>query len=354
LENKTEQPTAKKLQKARARGQIAVSRELSFALILLIFALFLRFFGKPLFENFRQTAINQIAGAAARGRGVLTQAATFDSLGLALELFTFALLPIFTVILLAAFAANFAQTGAVWAIDAIKPDWQRINPAANFYAQIFSRTNLFNSLKSLLKIGFAGFAAAFALLGTINDLLKTIRLNPAASFALMFEMFWQFLFASAIALLILGCADYFWQRFELRRRLRMTRGEVAAEQSETEIKPQVKSLQKQTRRRISSENLFENVRRATVVVCDANEIAVALRYDKKSLAAPVVVAKGAGEVARQIRRIARQTDVPTTNENAQLARKLFAVEISDEIPAELYEVVAFVINSLPDESEEKK
>ena len=335
---KTHQPTQQRLRDARQQGQVAHSQDLTRSVVLASAAVALLFFGSSAFASLRALAERAWRVAAASSLDVALQ-----DIGAASAL-TLAVVGVPAVAWLAVSgaASDFAQAGPLWATQRIAPDVSRLNPADGL-ERIFSLNNLVETGKALLKTAL--LFGLFAVLGRrwIGELLAL----PGASVATVGQVFARLLLellASAAALFVLlSFADLQWQRFEHRRKLRMSTDEVKRERKEHDGDPQIKGQRRQLQRRWATQDLIDAARRASALVVNPTHIAVALEFDIAGGEPPNLTAKGHGETARAMRAAARDAGVPIVR-NVALARALDRqVEIDEAIPEDLFDAVAEVL-----------
>jgi flagellar biosynthetic protein FlhB len=252
------------------------------------------------------------------------------------------LLPALGLAWLLAFGATGLQGGWVLAPAALTPDAQRMNPANNL-KQLVSFSGLARLLKSLVPGAAIVYLAVSIVRREWAAMERAVQHSPQSSIAqvasLLFEIGWK----AGLTVLLWSGLDYLLQRAQFERHLRMSKEEVREENKETEghpmIRMRIRRLQRQMRRR----SMLKEVARATVVITNPTEFAVALRYDPVWMEAPTCVAKGRGLIAQEIRRLALWHQVPVV-ENPPLARALYrAVDVGRSIPAKLYTAVAEIL-----------
>ncbi|HTZ95462.1 MAG TPA: EscU/YscU/HrcU family type III secretion system export apparatus switch protein [Terriglobales bacterium] len=338
-DDKTEQATPRRKQKAREKGQIARSRELMSSLaagatVLSLSAGIGTFAGewRGLLRHSLDAAATSDLGNAAPLL-MWTGSTLVHAIGLVLALSW-----------MAAMVGALAQGGLVFAPEALQPNFSRLSPATRL-EQLFSLPSLGRLLKSLLP-GAAIVYLAFSVLGRDwgNVLALSGRgLGSVISFGLerMFEIAWK----SASVLLLWSGADYLIERQKLQSDLRMSRQDLKDEYKETEGHPTVKARIRRLRRQTLRKQMLEAVKKASVVITNPNEFAVALEYGP-AMPAPTVVAKGRNLLAQQIKETARWHGIALV-ENPPLAHALYrAVEIGQSIPPKLYAVVAAVLAAI--------
>lgn len=338
-ENKTEQATPRRRQKAREQGQVVRSRELvaSLATLTAVLAIAAQ---APAFAGQWRALLRHDLDAAALGD--LSNSAPLSAAASLVMLRSVGL--VIGLSWLAALLGALGQGGLVFAPAALQPKLSRISPASRLQ-QLFSIASLGRLLKSLLPAAAVVLIALGVLRRDWPRLLSLPRLaiGGLAGFSLgrVFEIAWK----SALVLLAWAGADYLIERYKLESDLRMSKQELKDEHKESEghpaIKARIRRLQRQLRRR----RMLEDVKRAAVVITNPDEFAIALEYNV-ALPAPQVVAKGRNLFAQQIKQIARWQGIPVV-ENPPLAHALYrAVEVGQSIPAKLYAVVAGVLAAL--------
>ena len=343
--NKTEQATPRRRLKAREQGQVARSREVMASLATLTAALVAAATVPAFAGQWRNLLRGSLEAAVAQGNapaGHPRMAESFVSAGGYTMLRATGL--VLALSWMASMLGAFAQGGLVFAPAALQPTFSRLSPAARM-GQLFSLPAAGRMLKSLLPVA-AMISLAVALLARDwGSLLGMPHLNidGLAGFTLgrMFEITWK----CALVLLIWSAADYFLERQRLEGELRMSRQDLMDEYKETEGHPAIKARIRRIQRQMRKRRMLEEVKRATVVITNPSEFAVALEY-RPELPAPTVVAKGRNLVARQIKEIARWQGIPLV-ENPPLAHALYrAVEVGQSIPPKLYAVVAGVLAAI--------
>lgn len=338
-DDKTEEPTGKKLSDAKKKGQIPKSVDLNSAIILLFVMFAFNMFGDSFYTNGRMFIIESY-------KYLTTEVM---SNGDVISIFLFmtkngvvAALPIVLTVLVIGVAGNLVQSGFVITSESIKPKFEKINPIQGF-KRFFSKRSLVELLKSIAKVSVVAYVAYSFISSRMNDILKTSDLNPGGIFPFVKDITDSGLSRVVIVMLIIGIIDFVFQRRQYKKDLRMTKQEVKEEFKQMEGNPEIKSKIKQKQREMSMRRMMQEVPKATVVVTNPTHYAVALKYDKGENSAPVVIAKGADLVAQRIKEIAKENSVPIL-ENKQLARTLYArVEINEVIPVELYQTVAEII-----------
>ncbi|HVS77072.1 MAG TPA: flagellar biosynthesis protein FlhB [Steroidobacteraceae bacterium] len=338
-QERTEQPTGKRLEKARQEGQVPRSPELNAAAVLLVTAGSLRLFGghlgARLFDIMRSGL--SVSPAEAVDPGLALSAASAE-LGHALIICA----PVLGLTLLAALVAPLTLGGWNLSWDALAPDFTRLDPIAGI-GRFLSARGAVELGKAFAKFLVVGAIAVAVLRNQSRHLLALGNAPLHAGIAQAATLTSDALLAVASGLALIAAVDVPWQLWQYTHKLRMTREEIREEFKESEGSPEVKSRIRRTEREIARRRMMHEVPKADVVVVNPTHFAVALRYDESRMRAPLVVAKGTDLIAARIREIATAHSVPIF-EAPPLARALHhSVEIGGEIPATLYAAVAQVL-----------
>lgn len=337
-ESKTEDPTAKRIDEARKRGDVPKSVELVTWLMLGgtagVLALLGPWSGGQLMRQLRVVMANadqyEVGG---------NQFGAFFT-ALAQGIIGVALIPM-GVLALIAVAANLVQHRPVVSLHPVTPRFSKISPLAGAQ-RLFSRESLVNFVKGVTKIGVVG-AVMFYTLWPERDRFDTmVTADPATILEITQELVLKVFWASVAIMTIIAAADFGYQRQSWWRKHRMTLQEVREEFKQSEGDPKIKGRLRNIRQQRARKRMMAAVPKATVVIANPTHFAVALKYDR-SMAAPLCVAKGADDLALRIRARAEEFDVPVV-ENPPLARALYAsVEVDETIPVEQFKAVAQVI-----------
>jgi flagellar biosynthesis protein FlhB len=339
-QDKTEKATPKRRGEARKKGQVAKSNDLNGALVLTAGLIAIIALGPGVVSgvgNVMHTAFQQIA----HPNLVLSGAGLNGLFQLALQTLLSTVAPIAGICLAAGVGANVAQVGFRPTFAAIKPNFKKLNPVTGA-KNIFGKRIAFELGKTLAKVGAVGAVVAMALIPALTNLAVSVGTPPGALGAMLNSSVIGIAERAAIAYLLIGIVDLIWQRRKHTKDLKMTKQEVKEEFKQADLPPEVKGALRRRQIQAARARMMAAVPQADVVVTNPTHFAVALSYDG-SKPAPVVVAKGQDLVARQIRRIAEENDVPIVPD-PPLARSLHAsVELGQMIPAELYAAVAQVL-----------
>jgi flagellar biosynthetic protein FlhB len=337
--DRTEDPTPKRLQDARRKGQIARSRELSMTLVMLAGAASFLFMGP--YYHARLESLFAL-GLDFDRRQAFDPAEPLNLFGEAVLAGLTMLLPLFVILVFAAFVAALSFGGWAFSSEGLKPKLERLNPL-NGLKRVFGLNGLAELLKALAKFLLVAVVAAVILWTKASDLIRLGQLDANSGLAQTAELLSLAFIGVCATLILIAAIDVPFQWFQHRRKLRMTKQEVKEELKETEGRPEVRSRIRQAQQELANRRMMEAVPTADVVATNPTHFAVALRYDDKKNRAPIVVAKGTDLLAARIREIATENGVPII-EAPPLARALYrTVELGREVPAALYVTVAQVL-----------
>lgn len=338
--DKTEKATPKKREDARKKGQIARGAELPAALSFLAVLVVFNFLSADFLKRSQYLFANSMTHAADNPN--LTAPDIYNLFLEAAKSLAILTLPIMAVALVATLAGTFAQGGLSFSGEALKPTANKFNPAKNI-KRIFSADAPVNLVKTLIKLVLLS-AVCYGVLAPLVGESATLLNAPIPTIMVRLgEVFYTLGLRIGLVLLALSLADYGYAWYKHEKSLRMTKQEVRDEYKQQEGDPYIKSQRRQVARALTQRRSLTEVPKADVIVTNPTHFAVALKYDREKDAAPKVVAKGADELARKIREIARENNVPLL-ENPPLARALYkAVEPGQTIPLELFGAVAEVL-----------
>lgn len=337
--DRTEQPTPRRKEDARKKGQVARSVEVNSALILLCTFLLLKYCAPQM--SVRVLAIAQQMFSQAGqvwAEGAVNQLAVTGVMACAVMT-----LPVLGVAFVASLVANVAQVGLLFTPSAVLPKLERINPI-EAVKRIFSRRALVELMKTIAKVGVAGYIAYATIRSDIELFPALIEMSLIDAISILANLACTIVLRIGIFLLALAVADYAFQYMEHQKSLRMTKQELKEEYRQYEGDPQVKGKRKEIQRKVSMQRMMQQVPQADVVITNPTHYAVALKYETNKDTAPVVLAKGVDEVARRIKMIAEENDI-IVYEDPPLAQTLYkTVDIGGVIPEHLYEAVANVLS----------
>ncbi len=339
-QERTEKATGKKRQEARKKGQVAQSREISSAMILLTALGVFYFAGSWIFWN-----LSGIISGVFQNIGSLRFAGITDASAFSIEYFSqfmLVLLPIFMPLAVVGFVANVMQVGFLISSEAIALKPSKLNPISGM-KRFVSLKSMVELGKSIIKVLFIAGIAYLLVKSEIQEFPMLIHREVGQILVFIARVSLKVCFFVCVALIVLAIVDYIYQRWQYEQDLKMTKQEVKDEQKQTYGDPKVKARIRGVQMEMARRRMMEAVPEADVVITNPTRLAVALKFDAREMIAPRVLAKGAGHIAGRIREIAREHQIPVVEEKP-LAQALYKmVEIGDYIPAELYRAVAEVL-----------
>lgn len=337
-QERTERATPRKRQEARRKGQVGKSTDLASSVPILLLALMLPMAGGLL--------VTGLFNGMCEGLDASRFSSQPGEIG---SHFLKAVTPVLPglaaiagITLLAGLAANFGQVGFHPTLQAIQPKFERVNPLSGI-KRLLSRRGLFETVKSIAKLGLVSYIAWNDVVSNWDAILNLSALSAVGGLVWVGQFIGGILLKVAFAWLVIGAIDFWFQRKQFEKDIMMSVDEVKREMRETETSPELRAEMHRRRQRLSRARMMANVKHADAVITNPIEYAVALKYDPKKSAAPIVLAKGRHLVADRIREEAKKHKVPLIP-NPPLARSLFEqVEVGDPIPSNLFQAVAEVL-----------
>jgi flagellar biosynthetic protein FlhB len=338
-QERTEQPSEKRLREAREKGDVPRSRDLSGALVVMAGVAALLSGSEGLMAHAR--AIYRLGLSYSRD-ALFSDALPARVLGMAVREALMLFAPVAVATLLATFAGPMLLGGISFSGQALQPKFDRLDPVKGL-GRIFAMRGLVELGKALLKLLFIGAALALLLEHSVDELQALGRADVALGVARAMSLLGRSALLFGALLALIGGADALYQKFDHAKRLRMTRQELKDEAKETEGNPELKGRIRQVQFEMSRRRMMQELPKADVLVTNPTHFAVALKYDETGAGAPRVIAKGVDVLAQQIRLVASGHRIPMV-EAPPLARALYATtSLGREIPVSLYVAVAQVL-----------
>lgn len=336
---KTEEPTEKKLSKAKEKGQTGSSQEVKSWAILMAGTLLVAILAPWMMlgvANFSRPFIAQPEAIAVEFGTMVPM-----MIDVLLEMLVY-ISPFFGVLVLVALVANIAQSGMIYAPTKIKPDFKKISLIAGI-KRMFSMRTVIEFLKGIFKLSVLTVVAFSMAVPFFDDIAVMPDFNIMAMLDRLYSVSMAIFAASVIVMTVVAVIDFIYQKFEFTKSMRMSMQDIKDEHKDSEGDPHVKARIRKLRAERAQQRMMANVPEADVVVTNPTHFAVALSYKMDDMQAPRLVAKGVDSLALRIREVAEEHDIPIV-ENPPLARALYAaVELDEEIPVEHYQAVAEVI-----------
>lgn len=336
---KTEDPTHKRLEDARKKGQVIFSREVSSFLVLFVLAMGV---SSMMPSMMKHTALSmsrflEVPDSFPLDSGsimILYENVMQDFFGIMTLLFIF--------LIGAAFFSPLVQRGWLVSFESLKPQISRISPIKGL-SRLFSLRSLVEFAKGIFKLTLIGVISYAAVSPSLPEIGQLYTHSALSTFFLLGELAGRIMIGICVFMFFVSLMDYLYQRYEYMKQMRMSKQEIKEEFKSTEGNPEVKSKLKEIRRERANKRMMAAVPEADVVVTNPTHYSIALKYDPESSAAPKLLAKGQDHLALKIREIAKEHDIPLV-ENAPLARALYSsVEVDEEIPVNHYQAVAEII-----------
>jgi flagellar biosynthetic protein FlhB len=331
-EDRTEAPTARRLQRAREEGQTPISREAVSAAGLAAGAAALIVWHDTVALQMLGTLPAYWSGLSLDPAGAIRPAAL---------ILLVAVMGFVAPVAVAACAATLAQTRFIPRAGALVPDFSRVSPRKGL-SRLLGTDNLMETLRALIKLGIAGWGV-FQVLRWAEPWLDSLPFLPLMALpGTVLRVATRLILTIVLAQLMIAGIELAWLWRQHLHRLRMSRADIRDEQKETDGDPAIKQRIRRIRIQRARRRMLAAVRRATVVVTNPTHYAIALTYDNSKGSVPILVAKGVDSLAARIREAAREHNVPIV-ENPPLARTLHQLPLDSRIPPELYKAVAEVI-----------
>lgn len=338
-QEKSEEPSAKRLQESKEKGEVPRSKELNTSLLLLAGAIGLLVMGKQIGNGLAE----MLKSSLSIERHVIYEPTLMltSSISTLLDAFTL-ILPLIVVMVVAIFISPLMIGGFTFSTKKIQPKLSNLSPLKGI-KKLFGTQGLMELLKSILKVLLIGGLAAILVIELFDEVLSISRFEFATAYAKTIHMTGWFFLAVCSTIIIIAAIDVPFQIWQHKKQQRMTKKEVKEERKGTEGSPEVKSKIRQLQMEAAMRRMMEQVPKADVIITNPTHYAVALKYDDTKMGAPKLVAKGTDLVAARIREIAAENNVPMVSA-PPLARAIhFSTDLDQEIPARLYLAVAQIL-----------
>jgi len=336
---RTEQPTPRKLDKAREKGNLPQSQELTNVVSLLTLVVAVALMAPTLMK----WSVVQVRHGLSCENEVFADTGSFLNFtsGRIIDLIL-VMCPVLAALLVGSIMAGIAVSGLSFSTQAVRLKFNQLNPVEGF-GKLVNARSVVRLLSSILKLLFVSLIVWYYLKSRLNTLAALRWTWSEQMLAVIARISFGLLIRICLALLVIAVADAIYQKWKYIQELKMTRQEVKEERKETEGSPEVKGRIRRMQIEIAGRRIMEEVPKASVVLVNPTHVAVALRYDATTMDAPVMVAKGADHMAEKIREIARAYGVPIIR-RPELARTIYAsVKPGKPIPEKLYVAVAEVL-----------
>jgi flagellar biosynthetic protein FlhB len=335
---RTEDPSGKRREDFRQKGQVAQSKEVQtaalFSLTLLFWLIYM-----PHFWDGLTTLVGSIWKSAEQFQG--TPSATTGLSVYIVKEVGFLLAPLFVLVLIIGFFSSFFQFGWLLTAKPLMPDFSKLDPIAGM-GRLFSKRSLIEIIKSIAKVTLIGWIAFSTVLAKFNEALILVDTSTSAIMIFLAKTAALIMSKVCALLIFLAFIDFLYVRWEMEQKLKMTKQEQKEEVKESEGDPHIKAQIRALQQQMAKKRMMAEVPKADAVITNPTHLAVAIKYDPAAMAAPIVVAKGADFVAMRIREIARENNVPLI-ENPPVARLLHKLDLGAAIPEEMFKAVAEIL-----------
>ncbi len=338
-QEKTEEATPKKRDKAREEGQVAKSMEIPSVFIMLsacgILYVFAYFIYQNMLSIMRHTfSFDEVPDLTISYVTDLLYKTTFKGIT--------SVLPLMLVIVLTALITNFMQVGFKLSAKAMMPKLSKFNVISGV-AKMFSKKTAVELIKSIFKIIIIGAVSYFCIMGDLEEMIHLFDTSVGHILVFTLKASFKLFIWVVLVMTFIAILDFMFQKYQHEEQIKMTKQEVKDEYKQTEGDPMVKSRIRTIQAQASRQRMMQDVPDADVVVTNPTHLAIAIKYDPAQMPAPLILAKGAGLIAQRIKKLAIENDVPVV-ENKELAQNLYKIiDVGDAIPSEFFLAVAEIL-----------
>jgi len=335
---RTEDPSSKRREDFRKKGQVAQSKEVQtaalFTIVLLFWLMYL-----PVFWNSFSELIFSLWQASGEYR--ITPTSIISLTTFLLQKTGLLLAPLFLLVMVVSFFSSFAQFGWLLTSNPLIPDFSKLDPIAGM-SRFFSKRSLIEVVKSLLKVILIGWISFSTVLDHFNEALILIDTDITTTLRYLATVSALIMGKICAILVLLAFLDFLFVKWEMEEKMKMTKQELKEEFKESEGDPHIKAQIRSIQQEMARKRMMAEVPKADVVVTNPTHLAIAVRYDAKEMDSPVVIAKGADLIALKIREIAAEHKVPIV-ENPPVARLLHNLDLGEHIPENLFKAIAEIL-----------
>jgi len=335
---KTEAPSAKRRDDFRKKGQIAQSKEVQTAALFTIILLFWIFY-LPTFWNGLTEIIFFIFQSS--GNYDITPSSIMTLASFLLQKLGLLIAPLFLLVLIIGFFSSIFQFGWLLTAKPLIPDFSKLNPISGM-ARFVSKKSFIEVIKSLLKVLLIGWVAYSTVLDNFPEALILVDTSIGMTISYLGKVATLILAKVCAILIVLAFLDFLYVKWEMEEKMKMTKQELKEEFKQSEGDPHIKAQIRSIQQEMARKRMMADVPNADVIVTNPTHISIAIQYDSKEMAAPIIIAKGADLVAMKIREVARKNEIPII-ENPPVARLLHKLDIGENIPEDLFKVVAEIL-----------
>lgn len=335
---RTEDPSSKRREDFRKKGQVAQSKEVQTAALLTIVLLFWLMYLPVFWKSFAELIFSLWQ---ASGEYQITPTSIISLSTFILQKTGLLLAPLFLLVMIVSFFSSFLQFGWLLTSNPLIPDFGKLDPISGM-ARFFSKKALIEVIKSLLKVILIGWISFSTVLDNFNEALILIDTSIVSTLHYLGKVSALIMAKICTILVLLAFLDFLFVKWEMEEKMKMTKQELKEEFKESEGDPHIKAQIRSIQQAMAKKRMMAEVPRADVVVTNPTHLAIAIRYDAKEMDAPLIVAKGAELVAMKIREIALLHKVPII-ENPPVAQILHKLDLGEHIPENLFKAIAEIL-----------
>lgn len=341
-QEKTEKPTEKRKEKAREEGQVALSKEIATAVMLIVGFLSIKIFSSFMYEKSSEFMIFNF-GLIESIDNIFTDQYISKFIIFSFMRILIIVAPLFIISLLVGVVTNILQVGWKPTVKPLMPKFNAFNPV-NGFKKMFSLKQVVELITSILKVVFIGFVIYNSIKGEANQLRNLMLITPFQAMLYIGSLCIDIGVKVGYWFIVIAIIDFVYQKYSHLKKIKMSKQDIKDEYKQIDGDPLIKSKIRQKMREASVRRMMQEVPQADVIITNPTHYAVAIKYDReKENTAPIVVAKGIDHLAQRIKAVANENDVHIV-ENKPLARALYdSVDVGKEIPQELYKAVAEVL-----------
>ena len=337
-QERSEQATGKRRDDFRKRGQVAQSKEVVTAALMTMSLLLWVFYAQSFWRSLEQLFANSLRHLHQPQLSVLRTLVltnqTIAELGRLLW-------PVFLLTLVVGFFASFLQVGPLFTTKPFMPDLSKFNPIKGM-GRFFSKRSALEVVKSLAKVSLVGAVAGLTLANEFGTALQLLSVDLSQTIIFLGDVAYLILAKACAIFIVLGLIDFLFTRWEMEQKMKMTKQEVKEEYKETEGDPQLKARVRSVQQQMARKRMMAEVPKADVIITNPTHLSIAISYQRDSMDAPQIIAKGADHLAMRIRDIAKEYEIPLV-ENVSVARALYKMDVGSAIPEEMFKAVAEIL-----------
>lgn len=337
-QERTEEASSKRRDDFRKKGQVAQSKEINTAALLSVSILLWYFYGPSFWSKLTWLVQNIWARS---GQYEVTPQSIVQIFGFVLKNGAMLLAPLFLMVLVIGFCASFFQIGWLFTTKPLIPDFSKLDPIQGA-ARFISKKSFVELIKSLAKVILVGYVAYKTVFGEFENALYLVQMDTIETLRYVGRVALIVLFKSCGVMLLLALIDFLFVRWEMEEKMKMTKQEQKEEYKESEGDPHLKARIRSLQQEMARNRMMAEVPKADVVITNPTHLSVAIKYEQGKTDAPIVVAKGADNLAMKIREIARENRVPLV-ENVPVARALYKVDLGSVVPEQMFKAVAEIL-----------